>query len=221
MARKDYQRKLDELRSDVVSMSDLVLDRYNRALTTMETKDEPMAQSVIEGDEDVNQLYLDLESDCIELFALQQPVAGDLRFIASTFKIITDLERIGDFATNLAGYAIEAEQNRYSEIDISYIGTEAGAMVGDAMAAYADADADRAREIAARDDRIDRLCEEAGEAVMQDLIETQYNDNIEAVVEDASRLLLTVRDLERVSDHAVNICARTVYMAEHDDELIY
>ena len=221
MARKDYQRKLDELRSDAVSMSDLVLDRYDRALTAMETKDESMARSVIEGDEEINRLYLDLESDCIELFALQQPVAGDLRFVASTFKIITDLERIGDFATNLAGYAIEAEQVRYSEVDISYIGNEAGVMVGDAMAAYVDGDADRAREIAARDDRIDRLCEKAAAAVMQDLIETEHSDDVEAVVEDASRLLLTVRDLERVGDHAVNICARTVYMVEHDDGLIY
>ncbi len=221
MARVEYQQQLDALRENVVSMSDLVLERYQMALRALETKDESLAREVIEGDDEINELYLDLEGDCIELFALQQPVAGDLRFIASSFKIVTDLERIADLAVNLAQYAIAAERERFPEIDVIHIGTETGAMVTDAVDAYAVDDSDVARDVAARDDRIDRLCEDASNAVVEDLIRTEYGDEADEVMDDVSRLLLTIRDLERVGDHAVNICARTVYMADHDTELIY
>ncbi len=221
MARVDYQKQLETLRSDVVAMSDLVLERYDDALSALEDKDEELAREIIEGDEDINELYLALEGDCIELFALQQPVAGDLRFIASSFKIITDLERIGDLATNLAEYAIAAEQDRYPEVDVIYIGTEAGLMVAEAIEAYRDDDADSSREIAGRDDRIDRLCMESSDVVVEDLLRTEYGDEATDVMDDVSRLLLTIRDLERVGDHAVNICARTVYMTDNDTELIY
>ena len=221
MPRNEYQKQLETLRSEVVAMGELVIDRYNDALNALERKDESLAESVIEGDAEINELYLDLESDCIDVVALQQPVAGDLRFLASTFKIITDLERIGDLATNLAEYAIAAERDRYPEVDIAHIGAEAGAMVVEAMAAYEADDTGAAREVAARDAEVDRLCAEASEAVVRDLIGTEYGDDETVLVDDVQRLLLTVRDLERVGDHAVNVCARTVYMVEHDDELIY
>jgi len=220
MPRNEYQRQLETLRSDVVAMSDLVLERYDDALTALETKNETLAGSVIEGDDEINELYLSLESDCIDVFALQQPVAGDLRFLASTFKIITDLERVGDLATNFAEYTIAAERDRYPEVDIAHIGSETGAMVAEAMAAYEADDAGAAREVAGRDDEVDRLCTEASEAVVRDLLGTDYGDEA-AVVDDVRRLLLTIRDLERVGDHAVNVCARTVYMVDHDDGLIY
>lgn len=221
MARVDYQQQLEALRENVVGMSDLVLERYDEALTALETKDESLAREVIDGDDEINELYLDLEGDCIDLFALQQPVAGDLRFVASSFKIVTDLERIGDLATNLAGYAISAERERYPEVDVHHIGTETGAMVAEAMDAYESADPELARSVAGRDDEIDRLCSEASDVVVEDLLRTDYGDEAQAVMDDVSRLLLTVRDLERVGDHAVNVCARTVYMIDHDTELIY
>ena len=202
-------------------MSDLVLERYDRALDALESKDEAVAREVIEGDHEVNELYLELESDCTELVALQQPVAGDLRLIASSFKIVTDLERIGDLAVNLAEHALAAERDRYPEVDVAAIGSETRSMVAEAMAAYEAGDADAAREVATRDDVVDQRCETVGEIVVADLLQTDYGENAESVVDDASRLLVTIRDLERVGDHAVNVCARTVYMVEHDDDLIY
>ncbi|MCJ0619373.1 phosphate transport system regulatory protein PhoU, partial [Haloarcula hispanica] len=101
MPRDSYQEGLNSLREDVLYMSEIVLERLRLGLDALEQKDEEMAREVIEGDHEINQLYLDLEQDCIDLLALQQPVASDLRFIAASFKIITDLERIGDLATNL------------------------------------------------------------------------------------------------------------------------
>jgi phosphate transport system protein len=102
MPRKDYQDRLDALREDVLYMSEIVLERLQKGLDALEHKDDDLAWEVIEGDHDINELYLELEQDCIDLIALQQPVAGDLRFIAASFKIITDLERIGDHAVNIA-----------------------------------------------------------------------------------------------------------------------
>jgi phosphate transport system protein len=221
MPRADYQRQLEALRAEAVEMGDRVSARYEDALALLETRDADDARTVIEGDDAINERYLDLEGDCIELFALQQPVAGDLRFVASTFKILTDLERVGDLTTNLAAYAVEAERDRYSEVDVRHVGERTAAMLEDAVAAYRDGDAEAAREIAARDDEIDRLCETASRTVIEDLLRTDYGDDAQARLEDASRLLLMIRDLERVGDHAVNVCARVVYMTEHDAELLY
>ena len=226
MPRESYQEKLDALRSDVLYMSEVVVDRLRLALEAMEQKDEETAWEVIDGDDEVNQLYLDLEEECIDLLALQQPVAGDLRLIASSFKITTDLERIGDLATNLAEYTLDADRDMFPEVDIQAIGTTTIEMVEDAMDAYAEEDVDACYEIAERDDDLDEHCRQASETVMRDLIETEVDTesseaDIEALMNDVSRMLLTVRDLERVGDHAVNVAARTVYMVEKDDELIY
>jgi len=215
MARKDYEAKLDALREDVTGMADTALERYETALGVLETGDPETATRVIEGDSELNEQYLDLESDCIELLALEQPVAGDLRFVASSFKIITDIERIGDLATNLARYGREAGGGL--EGHAQPVGTRAGEMVADAVAAYAADDADAVREIAARDDALDEACRAASEAVIRGLM----SGTGEVSLEQASRALLTIRDIERVADHAVNICARTLYMVEYDDSLIY
>ncbi|MGM0397417.1 MAG: phosphate signaling complex protein PhoU [Halobacteriota archaeon] len=226
MARKSYQDQLNELHNDVLYMSEVVIDRLRMALNAMEQKDREQATTVIEGDDEINELYLELESDCVNLLALQQPVASDLRFIAATFKIITDLERIGDLAVNLADYTLDAERDMFPEVDIQSIGTVVLEMVEDAMIAYDQKDPEQCFDLAERDDDLDEQCRVASESVVRDLIEHEIagdtsEEEIERLMGDVSRLLLTVRDLERVGDHAVNIAARTLYMVENDDALIY
>ncbi|NKE37429.1 phosphate signaling complex protein PhoU [Natronococcus sp. JC468] len=220
MARTDYQQQLEQLRTNVVEMSDAVSRRLQRALEAYERKDDALAAEVIAGDAEINRRYLELERACIDLLALQQPVASDLRFVAASFKIITDLERIGDLAVNLGEYTRRAERDRYPDVDIARVGAETVAMVEDATRAYADGDAAATRAIAARDDEIDERCERASRTVVRDLVETEPDD-VDAVLEDVSRMLLTIRDIERVGDHAVNVAARTLYMVDDDDALIY
>ena len=223
MPRRGYQQQLDGLRDDVLYMSEVVLERLRMGLDALDRKDPDLAWSIIEGDDEVNDLYLDLESDCIDLFALQQPVAGDLRFIAASFKIITDLERIADLATNLAEYSLVADREVFPDVDVQSIGARAHDMVEAAMDAYAGEDAAASREVDERDDELDSLCERASETVVRDLLERQLDagEDVEDLMGDVSRLLLTVRDLERVGDHAVNVAARALYMAENDASLIY
>ncbi|MWG35795.1 phosphate signaling complex protein PhoU [Halomarina oriensis] len=223
MARQGFQDQLDSLGEDVLYMSELVADRLRMGLSALEQKDHELAMDVIEGDDEINGVYLDLESDCIDLLALQQPVAGDLRFVASSFKIITDLERVGDLATNLGTYTLDAERDMFPEVDIQTIGDTTLAMLDAAMDAYEERDVEACFDIAEWDDELDRMCERASETVVRDLIETELEDgeDVEQMMADVSRLLLTIRDLERVGDHAVNIAARTLYMVENSDELIY
>ena len=226
MARESYQEQLQDLRENVLYMSEVVRERLRMGLDALEQKDEDLAWEVIEGDDEVNQLYLDLEQDCIDVLALQQPVASDLRFVAASFKIITDLERIADLATNFGDYTLDAERDLYPDVDIQAVGDAVIEMVEQSMTAYAEENPDACYTIAQRDDDIDDMCERASELVVRDLIERQVDETtdereVEGLMQDVSRLLLTIRDLERVGDHAVNIAARTLYMVENDDALIY
>jgi phosphate transport system protein len=223
MTRQSYQDDLDTLRADVLAMGDLVVEQLDDGLAALRTGDAELAREVIDRDTEVNETYLAIERQCIDLFALQQPVAGDLRFVAASFKIITDLERIADLATNLGGYALAAEATVAPSVATDDIGDAVRSMVVRSLDAYADRDADACREIDADDDRIDAMCEEASEAVARELIgrDAAAGSALDSLVDDVSRLLLTVRDLERVADHAVNIAARTLYMVDNDPDLVY
>jgi len=224
MSRVSYQHQLDRLGEDVLYMSEVVIDRLRLALAALEQKDESTARRVIDGDGEINEQYLELESDCVDLIALQQPVASDLRFIAASFKIITDLERVADLAVNLAEYSLSADTDTLPEVDVQAIGTAVTEMVEDAMVAYADEDAELCYELADRDNVVDAQCETASETIVRDLLareESTDSLDLEAHLADISRLLLTVRDLERIGDHAVNIASRSLYMIQNDADLLY
>jgi phosphate transport system protein len=220
--RERYQDSLDELRSEVIVMGELVTERLGESLDAIERRDGSLARAVAEGDDEVNERYLRLEDRCVDLFALQQPVAGDLRFVTASFKIITDLERIGDLAVNLASYSRAATRTVSPTVAIDAIGEAALDLLERSLAAYETGNSDACRAVAAADDEVDALCQRASESVTRDLIAgTDDEWAAERLLDDVSRVLLTIRDLERVADHAVNIAARTLYMAENDPELIY
>ncbi|WP_135824148.1 phosphate signaling complex protein PhoU [Halorussus ruber] len=225
MPRTGFQNRLESLREAVLGMGDLVVSRLRKGLVALDRQNHELAWDVIDGDEEVNRRYLELEQDCIDLLALQQPVAGDLRFVAASFKIITDLERVGDLAVNLAEYALYADQKVFEGVNLRDVGERAVEMVEAALTAYADEDAVACVALADRDADLDATCERASELVVRDLIETELgddadNEEVELLLQDVSRVLLTIRDLERVGDHAVNVAARTLYMVETDDRLI-
>ena len=224
MPREQYQSKLEKLRDDVLYMSEVVAERLKMGLDALERQDGELGEEVITGDAEINDLYLELEGQCTDLIALQQPVAGDLRFIAASFKIITDLERIADLATNLGEYAKQADREVFPDVDVQRIGDDTLAMLEEAMDAYAESDPERCYAVAEADDDLDAACEAASDLVVRDLIERdelREDEDVEATMRNVSRLLLTIRDLERVGDHAVNIAARSLYMIENDDELLY
>jgi phosphate transport system protein len=215
----EYGEALAELRADVVSTGNLVVERLRDALKALEDRDEALAHRVVEGDDAINERYLAVEKDCTDLIALRQPVAGDLRFVVASFKIVTDLERVGDLAVNVADRAVSANKTRFSEVDVQEIGAFSASMVEDAVEAYEDDRVDACRGVSESDDVLDARCEGANRRVVRGLMDGTSSDGTE-LVRDASSILLNIRDLERVGDHAVNVAARTLYMVESDDELL-
>jgi len=221
MARREYQESLETLRSEVEAMGELVVERLDRGLDALERKDVDAAEAVIEGDAEINEAYLDLEAACIDLFALQQPVASDLRFVAASFKILTDLERIGDLATNFGRYTLAADRQRLPEDDVYDVGNDARDMVVDAIDAMADLDADMARDVIQRDDDVDRLWMVVSRIFRSTLRTPKAAEELGLPREVCFDYQSAARQLERVADHAVNVAARTLYMIDNDPELIY
>ena len=224
MPRDAYQEALTALRENVVAFGERVSRQLDDALTAIKTDDAALATAVIEADDDINERYLELEGDCIDLIALQQPVAGDLRFVTASFKIITELERIGDLATNLSAYVHSIEDPHFPDVSLLDVGRLAREMVDDALDAYEHGDEQLAGQVVERDDELDGLCERVAETVILELVETTDtfgDDELANLLTEVNRLLLTLRDIERVGDHAVNIAARSFYMATNRTTLLY
>jgi phosphate transport system regulatory protein PhoU len=222
MPRDSFQAEMDSLRDEILDLGATVVDRLRTAVGALDEDDRERAQFVLENDHEVNSRYLALESDCVDLVALQQPVASDLRFVVASFKILTDLERIGDLAMNLGGYVTGMSREFAPRADLVAIGELVADQVEEALAAYETDDADRCHAVAERDDEVDGLCERAAEVLLRDMVDRAVEKGIlEGLLEETFQLLLTIRDIERAGDHAVNIAARTLYMVESNDTLLY
>ena len=222
MTRESFRAELDDLRAAVADLGRTVLAAFERAADALADGDETAAREVIDGDDAVNERYLDLESRCIDLLALQQPVAGDLRFVTSTFKILTDIERIGDLATNLAEQALAKRADYMPDVNVADLTGVAAEMVAAALEAYESGDPEACHAVADQDDELDGLCQRVAELVIEDLIGRESPAAVDGdLMAGVRRLLLTVRDVERVGDHAVNIAARTLYMTEASETLLY
>lgn len=225
MTRKSYAEQLEGLRQDVLDMGYLVHDRLNQALEAMIAVDRERADSIGSGDDQIDDTYVEIEGKCSDLLALQQPVATDLRLITASFKIITDLERIGDKVVNLTDYTkLFKEKRIMDEEEIRELGEFAGEMLEDSLNYYDHHDLEKARQLVERDDEMDRMCEESTNEILGHLIEkeskTLTTEEATQLGQQVSTELLTIRDLERVADHATNIAARTIYLVSSTRELI-
>lgn len=221
MPRENYQQELETLREAVIELGELVRTQFDQSVRALADGNTALARQVIDNEERINEQYLEIERKCIDLLALQQPVAGDLRFVTASFKIITDLERIGDIAVKIAKRTEAGLPEIGTDVDIPSMAEESATMIADAITAFEGVDADACREIMVRDDQIDQLADHASRQVLDETMrsDTEVVSSDESH-EDTLRLLLTVTDIEQVADHATNIAARTVYMATGDDSLL-
>jgi phosphate transport system protein len=222
MPRESFQEALSDLQDDVLALGETVASRLRRAVAAIENHDPELARYVRDGDDEINEMYLAIESDCIDLFTLQQPVAGDLRFVAASFKIITDLERVGDLAANLGGYVLEMNRDDPPREELAAIGHLVAEHLDDALTAYVREDTALCESVATRDDAVDDRCGDVADGLVRDLVyRSQADTPVDATLASAQRVLLLLRDLERIGDHAVNVAARTFYLVEGDDKLLY
>ena len=204
--------KLAELRENVLYMSEVVLERLRMGLDALEQKDDDLAWEVIEGDDEVNEMYLDLEKQCIDLLALQQPVASDLRFVAASFKILTDLERIGDHCRNLARntHYLAPLSNPLRETPIPEMADLSRTMLRDVQHAFLEKDRVLARKVIARDMRVNRLHRRAFETLVELAESPEY-------VEASAHLITAIKALERIADHVKNIANHVIFLVEGVD----
>jgi phosphate transport system protein len=208
VARSLFHEQLAELQRDLLRMGVFVTEAIQNAVDSLAKVDAELAQAVIDGDDVVDQMLIDIEKRCLQLMALQQPMAGDLRTIGTALKIVTDLERMADHATDIAKVTLKlGGQKLITElIRIPRMADLAIAMTREALEAYVARDVQRAKALSALDDQIDALYKQAFDellAMMQRRPET---------VRQATYLLLVAMYLERVGDHATNLGEWTIYM---------
>lgn len=209
--RARFEEKLQEMENLLIKMGAEVEDIVSLGFKSFLTQNHELAQRVIGMDEEIDRIEIEIEKRCISLIALQQPLAGDLREIAGILKIITDLERIGDYAVNIAKITQEFEEEEgfiKPLIDLPKMEAYVREMIKGGLDAFVMKDVHRAREIARLDDKVDELYE----SMYTDLLE--YSVKNTQTKRQIIRLLFVGRHLERMADHVTNICERVIYMLE-------
>ncbi len=225
MTREKYQQDLAALRAATLAMGRDAARKLTEAVALLRNPDPAIVRELVEGDDAIDRQYLDIERRCLDLLALQQPVAGDLRLIAASFKISTDIERVADLALNLGQYAQDLHANLRllpRPQALFDLGQHAGCMIEDALGAYADQDADAALRVIHADDQADQAFWSLTHDLVAALMQTcrVSTDLPEDTATGIAGMLLAIRDLERAADHAVNIAARALYMAQGQSQFI-
>jgi phosphate transport system protein len=208
--QRHFHDELDTLKQTLLAMGGLVEDQIRRVMRAMLERDDALALEVIERDRQVNQYDVEVDEKCVELLALHQPAASDLRFITTAMKIVTDLERIGDQAVNIAQRAIELHQEPQLKpyVDLPRMAEMAQRMVKESLDAFVARDTALARAVCAEDEAVDALKEQ----IFRELLTFMMSDP--RTIPRALRLILISRFMERVADHATNIAEMVVYRVE-------
>lgn len=210
---REYEAELREVREHLLRMAGLVEQMISDAGRAFVQGDTGLAQRTIELDEEVDRLEVDTDERCLLMLAKRQPLASDLRMITLAMKMVTDLERIGDLAVNVCERTMALQgQPRPAVADkISRMGDLAQAMIREAIDAFVNRDADRARRVFARDQEVDDLYREITENVqvtMHD--EPDY-------VQRGVHLGAVAKFLERIADHGTNLAELVIFLVEGKD----
>jgi phosphate transport system protein len=208
--QRHFHEELEALKQTLLAMGGLVEDQIRRVMRALTERNDALAQEVIDRDRQVNAYDVEVDETCVNLLALHQPAAGDLRFITTAMKIVTDLERIGDQAVNIAQRALELNQEPQLKpyIDLPRMAERAQAMVKDSLDAFVSRDTDLARRVCGADTEVDALKEQ----IFRELLTFMMADP--RAIPRAIRLILISRFLERVADHATNIAEMVIYLVE-------
>lgn len=205
-----FQKELEELKESLLKMATLVQEAIRYAIQSLVERDSELAQKTFKGEDRINHLEIEIEDMCLKLLALRQPMAVDLRFITAAMKIITDLERMGDQAINIAERAISLNQEPQLKpyIDIPRMAEIAQSMVKDVLDAFVNRDSKLARSVCERDDLVDGL----NDQVFRELLTYMISDP--RTITRAVHLMIVCRCLERIADHATNIAEDVIFMVD-------
>lgn len=210
---KQFESDLGSLREKLLLMGAKVEGMIVDALRSLVERDEKLALSVIDRDEEIDSLEVEIDELALQILALRQPAASDLRFITLGMKIVTDLERIGDLATNIAERSKEllTEPPLGAYVDLQREGSAVRTMLRDALDSFVARDARRANEVRNRDKDVDQLHAQLFRD-LQGLMKLDPKN-----VERATRLLFVSKYLERIADHSTNISEAVVFLVQGRD----
>ncbi len=209
-----FNKDIEDLRNTVLSMGGLVETQLSRAIAAIVSGDSELGLKVANDDYKVNNLEVDIDEECSRILATRAPAAGDLRLIVAIIKTITDLERIGDeaekigyLASKLAGMDRPADSYR----ELKNLGSHVSHMLRDAMNAFARLDVAEALEVV----REDELVDDEYDAITRQCITFMMEDP--RSIKRVMNVTWAARSLERIGDHAKNICEYVIYMVEGRD----
>ena len=207
---RHFDEALKQLKEKLLHMSSLVEESISTSIKGLMERNAELAYKVIKSDDAINMLEIEIDDLCLKLLALYQPTAGDLRFITSSMKITSDLERIGDLAVNIGQRTLDLLKvpPLKLRIDIPKMAVAAQGMLKDSLNAFVNKDSKLAYEVCKRDDEVDDLNHE----IFMELLACQPED--QPSVERAIDLVLVAKNLERVADHSTNICEDIIYMVD-------
>lgn len=206
--RTAFHRKLKEIQDDILTMGSMVEKAILRSMDALKNRKIDLAKQVIAEDAKVNEKRFEIEEKCIQLIATQQPMASDLRTIISVLNVITELERVGDYAVGIARVVILIgdEPPLKPLIDLPRMAEKTADMLHRGLDAFINRDVAAARQIVKEDDEIDALYDQ----VFRELITFMAEDG--RTITRATRLIWVAHNLERSADRVTNICERVVFM---------
>lgn len=207
---RHFHDELDKLKSLILEMSTLAEDQVRTSMQGLLERDLSKAEAVILADRELDAMEMEVDDVCIHLLALQQPLARDLRLITMTMSIANDLERVGDHAVNIA-QAVQHLSEAAPTVhfpEIEEMARIAIGMLSDALDHFVRGDADGAREVCERDDRVDALHDSMFRILLTHMMEDPRR------ISTAMELFLVSRNIERIADLATNIAEDVVYLVE-------
>jgi phosphate transport system protein len=209
-----YDADLEAIRTRVLTMGGLVEEQVAKALQALRDEDSVLGDQVVIDDYQVNDLEVSIDEDCTRIIALRQPAAGDLRMVMAIVKTITDLERIGDEAEKIGRMASRlagADISRGRMTGVQHLGTRVRQLVHNALDAFARLDVDAALAVVKEDEKVDHEYD----ALLRTLMTYMMEDPRQ--ITPALDIIWCARALERIGDHAKNICEYVVYLVKGKD----
>lgn len=210
---KQYDIELREIREQLLEMGGKVEMMISDAMKSLVERDTALAEATIAYDHQINRMEVEIDDKCLQVLALRQPAAGDLRFITLALKIVTDLERIGDQCRNIAKHTIHLNKEPVLKpyIDLPRMALAAATMVREALDAFVHADADLALKVCGDDSFVDQL----NSQIQRELINYMMTDP--NTISRAIRVNAVAKCLERVADHATNVAEMVIFMIKGKD----
>jgi phosphate transport system protein len=206
--RTAFHKKLREIQDDVLAMGSMASKAILRSIEALKNRDLDLASRIVADDKQINEKRYEIEEKCIELIATQQPMASDLRIILAVLNVISEVERIGDYAEGIAKIAVMIgdEPPLKPLIDIPRMADLTVNMLRRSLDAFVNRDAEAAKIISVEDDVIDQLYDQ----VFRELLTFMVEDP--KTITRATRLIWVAHNLERAADRVTNICERVVFV---------